>query len=191
MGISHEEWHPIAGNRVDLRRLLHVIVFQNQPATILMFDPVSETSTAARLPTADRVQHAGDRLGLWASIACAVHCAAMPVALLLAPALGLRLFAGFDLDQLFVLFATVLGVAMLAMGYRRHRNPSVWWVLLAGLALVWSNAFTPLHAHGSLHAVSMVTGGLLIAWAHWRNTRLSRHVCRPAPAPSVSRSSLA
>jgi hypothetical protein len=156
-----------------------------------MIDPTSEAPTAARLLAVDRVQHAGDRIGLWASIACAVHCAAMPVALLLAPALGLSVFGGFDLDQLFVLFATVLGVAMLAMGYRRHRKASVWWVLLAGLALVWSNAFTPLHAHGPLHALMMVTGGLLVAWAHWRNTRLSMHVCRHAPAPSVNRSSLA
>ena len=156
-----------------------------------MLDSTPDPSPDPHLSAPDRLQHTGDRIGLWASIACAVHCAAMPVALLLAPALGLSVFGGFDLDQVFVLFATVLGVAMLALGYRRHRKASVWWVLLAGLALVWSNAFTPLHAHGPLHALMMVTGGLLVAWAHWRNTRLSMQVCRHLPATATRCSSLA
>lgn len=123
----------------------------------------------------DRLQSAGDRIGMWASIACAVHCALLPLALVLAPALGLGMVGWLDIDQIFVLVATVLGVAMLALGYRSHRAVSVWLLLLAGLTLVWLNAFSPLHEHGLWHAVMMVSGGLMIALAHWRNTRLALH----------------
>ncbi len=122
-----------------------------------------------------RLQSTGDRIGMWASIACAVHCALLPLALVLAPALGLGIIGWLDMDQLFAIVATVLGVTMLILGYRRHRTVSVWILMLAGLALIWANAFTPLHQHGLWHAVMMVTGGLMIAWAHWRNTRLTAH----------------
>lgn len=136
----------------------------------------------------DRLRSAGDRIGMWASIACAVHCALLPLALVLAPALGLGVVGWLDVDQIFVLVATVLGVAMLALGYRIHRAVSVWLLMAAGLALVWLNAFSPLHEHGLWHAVMMVTGGLMIALAHWRNTRLS--LCarsrRVAPAAKSS-----
>ncbi len=143
---------------------------------------------------AERLLSTGDRLGFWASLGCAVHCALLPVVLVLAPTLGLGVVGWLDVDQAFVLLATVLGVTMLALGYRRHRAWSVWLLLLAGLALVWGNAFSPLHGHGLWHGVMMAGGGLLIAWAHLLNTRLAIHrrirpaagTARPGAKPSVA-----
>lgn len=130
----------------------------------------------------DRLQRAGDRVGMWASLLCAVHCALLPLALALLPTLGLGVLGRVDVDQAFVVFATVLGVAMLALGYRRHRAFAAWWLLLAGLLLVWSNAFTSLHDHSLSHALMMVTGGVLIAAAHLVNYRLSHRYARAEAA---------
>lgn len=113
-----------------------------------------------------------DRLGFAASFLCALHCALVPVALALAPALGLNVGGWLDFDQAFVVFATVLGLTTLTVGWRRHRAFRAWALLLPGLALVWAGAFTWLHDHGLAHAAIMVAGGLLLAAAHLVNLRL-------------------
>lgn len=114
-----------------------------------------------------------DRFGLAASFLCAVHCALLPLAVALLPALGLNVGGWIDFDQAFVVFATVLGVTTMTVGYRRHRAFRAWALLVPGLALVWAGAFTLLHDHGLAHAVIMVAGGLLLAGAHLLNLRLS------------------
>ena len=114
-----------------------------------------------------------DRFGFAASVLCALHCALLPLAVALLPALGLNVGGWIDFDQAFVVFATVLGVTTLTVGYRRHRAFRAWALLLPGLALVWGGAFTRLHDHGLAHAAIMVAGGLLLAAAHLVNLRLS------------------
>lgn len=114
-----------------------------------------------------------DRVGFAASFLCAVHCALMPVLLALLPAFGLNAGGWIDIDQAFVVFATLLGATTLTLGWRRHRAYRAWALLLPGLLLVWAGAFTSLHDHGLLHAAVMVAGGLLLAGAHLLNLRLT------------------
>lgn len=115
---------------------------------------------------------AGDRIGAFGSLLCALHCALLPLLVALLPALGLGGAALVDFDQGFTVFATVLGVTMLAYGYRRHRAFRAWFVLLPGLALIWIGSFTALHIHSLAHSLVMVAGGLMIAAAHLLNLRL-------------------
>lgn len=114
-----------------------------------------------------------DRLGFAASFLCAIHCAMLPLVLALAPALGLRFGGWIDFDQAFVVFASLLGLTTLTLGYRRHRGFHAWLLLVPGLVLVWAGAFTHLHDHSVLHAVIMTIGGLLLAAAHLVNLRLT------------------
>jgi len=129
---------------------------------------MSESDTALR--TADRV-------GFAASFLCAIHCATIPLLLALVPALGLRVAGWTDIDQAFVIFASLLGLTTMSLGYRRHRAFRAWALLLPGLALIWAGSFTALHDHGWAHAVVMTLGGLALAAAHGVNLRLSH---RPA-----------
>ena len=126
----------------------------------------------------DQFQRTGDRVGMWASFLCAVHCALLPLAMAVLPTLGLSVVGRVDIDQAFVVFATVLAIVSLAVGYRRHRAFLAWLLLAPGLVLVWANAFSPLHDHSLWHAVMMAAGGLLIAVAHLVNYRLS-HLTAP------------
>lgn len=121
----------------------------------------------------DQRRAAGDRLGMWASLVCALHCALVPLLLATVPTAGISFFSSVDFDQIFVIFATLLGVSTLALGYRRHRAFAVWALLVAGLLLVWSSTFTSLHDHSFWHAVMMVSGGVLIAAAHLFNSQLT------------------
>lgn len=125
----------------------------------------------------DSALQRADRVGFAASFLCAVHCALLPVALALLPAFGLNVGGWVDIDQAFVVFATLLGVTTLTLGWRRHRAYRAWALLLPGLALVWAGSFTPLHDHSITHVVVMVTGGLMLAGAHLLNLRLT-HAAR-------------
>jgi hypothetical protein len=120
-----------------------------------------------------------DRIGFAASFLCALHCALVPVLLAVAPAVGMKLGGWLDLDQAFVVFATLLGATTLTLGWRRHRAFRAWALLVPGLLLVWAGAFTALHNHGLLHALVMTGGGLLLAGAHLLNLRLT-HAARGA-----------
>jgi multisubunit Na+/H+ antiporter MnhB subunit len=124
------------------------------------------------MPTASAL-HKADRIGFAASFLCAIHCALLPLIFAFAPALGLGAAGWVDIDQGFVVFATVLGVSTLSMGWRRHRIFHAWVFLVPGLALVWAGAFSPLHDHDLTHTVVMTLGGVLLALAHWVNLRLT------------------
>jgi MerC mercury resistance protein len=117
--------------------------------------------------------HRADRIGFAASFLCAIHCALWPWLLALAPALGLEFGGWVDLDQAFVVFATLLGVSTLSLGWRRHRIFRAWALLIPGLALVWAGSFGPLHDHNLMHAGVMALGGSLLALAHVLNLRLT------------------
>jgi hypothetical protein len=126
-----------------------------------------------------RLTAIADRVGIVGSVVCAVHCALVPVVVALLPALGLGVFGGADIDQMVVVFATVLGVTSLSVGFRRHRAFRAWALLLPGLAMLWAASFTDLHDHSASHVVLMVTGGLLIAGAHFLNLRLTHRRTDP------------
>lgn len=121
-----------------------------------------------------------DRLGAAGSLLCAIHCALLPVAVALLPALGLAALRGDGVERAFVVFASALGMLSLAQGYRRHRTVQALWLLLPGLGLLWAGVLV--HAlHDTLvpHAVAMATGGALVGLAHLANLRLGHHVHGP------------
>lgn len=138
-------------------------------------------------PTPSRLAVAADRVGVFGSLLCAVHCALMPLLLAALPAFGLGLTGLADIDQMVVVFATVLGVTSLTLGFRRHRTFRAWVLLVPGLLLVWAGSFTSLHDHSAAHVLLMVAGGLLIAGAHLLNLRLSHQALLPLPAEAGAR----
>jgi hypothetical protein len=75
-----------------------------------------------------------------------------------------------------VVFATLLGMSTLTLGWRRHRAFHAWFLLMPGLALVWIGAFSRFHDHTLMHALIMTMGGSLLALAHLVNLRLTHAV---------------
>ena len=115
-----------------------------------------------------------DSLGSAGAVVCALHCALLPFVLAVLPALGLAVLASSGLEYGYVAFATVLAIASLWMGYRRHRVYRALVFLVPGLAAVWAGILVPvLHENIVPHAVVMTFGGTLIAVAHLINLRLT------------------
>ena len=115
-----------------------------------------------------------DRLGAVGAFICALHCALIPLALAIVPALGLGLVAWHGLELGFSLFATVMAITSLYLGYRNHRAYHAWLLVMPGLLLIWGALlYPPLHLSIVPHAVAMAAGGVLIALAHLVNLRLS------------------
>lgn len=115
-----------------------------------------------------------DRFGATGSLICALHCALIPLVLAGIPSLGLSVWLGNGVEQVFVLFVSLLGVFSLALGYRRHRTFRALGFLLAGLAALWAGLlYAPLHESVVPHAVAMTFGGTLVGVAHLLNLRLN------------------
>lgn len=125
----------------------------------------------------------GDRVGFLASAFCALHCALLPVAVAALPSAGLGLSGSSDVDQVVVLFASLLGLTTVTLGYRRHRVLRALLLLVPGLLLLWVGAFSGLHDHSLTHALLMTAGGCLLAASHWWNLRLSHAQRRGAAVP--------
>ncbi|MFT3756894.1 MAG: MerC domain-containing protein [Pseudoxanthomonas sp.] len=115
-----------------------------------------------------------DHFGAAGSLVCAVHCALLPLLIALLPAIGVSAWLGDGFERAFVIFATLLGVFSLFMGYRRHRVVRALGVLALGLATLWlAVLYAPLHHSLIPHAVAMTFGGTLVGVAHVINLRLN------------------
>ncbi len=127
-----------------------------------------------------------DRAGMSASLACAVHCAVLPVALAALPALGLAWLDSPWVDWSMVVLA--LGIALSAHrgGYRLHRQCLPAGVALAGIVII-ATAMCLLKRSASYHYVQ-ASGAVIIAGSHLLNhqfckscaTCRSETECRPA-----------
>jgi uncharacterized membrane protein YfcA len=134
-----------------------------------------------------------DQVGAVASIACAIHCAVIPIAISLSAAGVISIFDNEPVEWGFVLLAAVIGTVSAWRGYRKHGNKTVA-VVLAAAALGLVLATISRHgadAHHPSHLLAWVFPliGVTIAVAHVVNLRLCR-ACRGceahehAPAPA-------
>jgi hypothetical protein len=115
-----------------------------------------------------------DRLGYGVSLVCALHCALVPVAVAAVPSMGVAEWMGHGFDMVFAVFASLLALASMWQGYRKHRIYRALSLLLPGLLVMWGTVlYSPLHDDVILHAVLMTFGGTLIGVAHMINLRLS------------------
>jgi len=122
-----------------------------------------------------------DWLGAAASLACAVHCAAMPLLIGLLPLVGLGFLASDQTE--WALAGLSLGVGSLSLipSYaRKHRQWRPLLLFAIGASLII--AMRLLAEDGSsLEAPALTLGALLIAFAHMINRRrcLSCAACHP------------
>jgi hypothetical protein len=116
-------------------------------------------------------REAPDALAAALSSLCLVHCLVLPIALVLAPTL-----AGVSRDVLhgpgwlhwaFLLVAAPVSVYALWRGVAVHGAPGPWRQAAIGFLVMAGGALA--HDHVPIEQLLTVTGGLLVAHAHWRN----------------------
>ena len=114
-----------------------------------------------------------DRIGIWLSFICVIHCLATPVLLLAFPAFEamkiMRLHEGFHLALLLIL--PIVAVIAFIPGYLKHQNRQVFYWAIPGLLIIAYVALRFEEASWLATAVS-VTGSLFLIRAHTINRRL-------------------
>ena len=109
-------------------------------------------------------------LGIGASVACAIHCAVLPLFLSTLPLFGVNIIHNIAFEAGMVLLALFIGAYSFYHGFRKHHH-SIWpfLIFLAGLFLLVLKLFF-IHYETWL----LVPAVALIVSAHFLNYRLCR-----------------
>ena len=122
-----------------------------------------------------------DWLGAAASLACAVHCAAMPLLVSLLPLVRLSFLAKEQTEWALICLSLGLGSLSLLPSYaRKHRRLRLLLLFAFGGSLIIT-ALLSAEEGTRLEAPAMTLGALMIACAHMVNRRLCRScvACHP------------
>lgn len=113
-----------------------------------------------------------DKIGIGASLLCAVHCALLPVVFTTLPLLGVELLENERLELGFILFSLVVGSVALYNGYTKHHGRKLPLTLfIIGISLLF---FANFFLEGGMEISIKMTGAAAIISAHiinWRSCR--------------------
>lgn len=116
-----------------------------------------------------------DRLGMFASILCFIHCVFTPVLLSLSAVVAHYLPSEEKIHRGLAASVAVLGLMAILFGYRRHRRRLVIFLMAIGLCLIFLGAYISdrLPSHLAEVAVTMVGSCFMIA-GHFLNHTFCR-----------------
>ena len=137
------------------------------------------SQAAPSVPIPDNVALASqtaDRIGVAASVLCAVHCAATPFLLLLLPTFG-RAWSHPATHWGMALLVVPLAGFMMTSSYRKHRRKWIVGIGVLGIAFVLAGAAAP-YLEASTTSASDGASGAVAAGA-------GDHVCTDGCCPSL------
>lgn len=108
------------------------------------------------IPAMDQRTSRGDRLGVYASVLCGIHCALTPFLLILAPAFG-GIWSSPMAHWIAAAFVVPLAVFMIRKGYRQHHKRWIAAVGTIGIALTLTGAALPYASKGSANTQAELT----------------------------------
>jgi hypothetical protein len=113
-----------------------------------------------------------DKMGMFLSLLCAVHCILTPMLILSLPIMARYYMAHPAFHWILALMIFPVGVLAFYHGYRHHRRSLVFFLGIPGLLIV-SVVPTFFHAYLNLWSepLAMVMGSGLLVSAHWLNRR--------------------
>jgi len=112
-----------------------------------------------------------DQLGITTSVACAIHCAALPFFITTLPLWGLEFLAHSWVELSMICLSLIIGIFSLVSSYPKHKKIVPVFVLIIGFSLIATGHYTL----ESLEAVFIPMGGFTIAAAHYLNWKYSRN----------------
>lgn len=111
-----------------------------------------------------------DALGISASLACAIHCAILPMVYTSLPLFGVNIIDNVAFEYFMILLAFVIGVFSLWHGYKKHHHSVLpLTVFSIGMLLlfakqIWHEYQIPL----------LIVAVSFIVFAHFKNYRMCR-----------------
>ena len=119
-------------------------------------------------------QELADTTGACLSVACAIHCLAMPLLIAVLPLIGLGFLASERAELVLITGAIGLAIGSLALGVRHHRSWRALLILIVALVFI---ATARTAVEGTFEVVFYSIGAILLASAHLVN----RHLCKTCP----------
>ena len=111
-----------------------------------------------------------DALGITTSVACAIHCAVLPLLLTSLPVFGFDIIRNDFFEYSMILLAFGVGLYALSHGFRKHhRQPLPLAIFTVGILFLFAK-----QVWHSLHIWLLVPAVIAIISAHYLNFRLSR-----------------
>ncbi len=111
-----------------------------------------------------------DAFGIATSVACAIHCAVLPLILSSLPLFGINIIENQGFEFLMIALAFVVGVYALYHGHKKHHHSYYPMVLFAaGISLLFIKSM--LHSHSLMLLLPAVS---LVVSAHYLNYKLCR-----------------
>ena len=126
-------------------------------------------------------QKIADRIGIWTSSLCAVHCLLLPILLPVVPYVGASFFAQDWFEKTILTLSMIIGFWALLTGfYRYHRQLYPLYSLLLGGLIYWNK---DMFGH-EYEPFTIATGAFLIIASHIVNYRLCRSCqsCQTCPS---------
>ncbi len=111
-----------------------------------------------------------DALGISASLACAIHCAVLPLLLSSLPVMGINIIDNASLEYVMILLTFLIGAYSLWHGYKKHHHSFVPLVIFL-MGVIFLIAKQIWHSN---QIIFLSVAVLLIVYAHLRNFRLCR-----------------
>ncbi|WP_263357850.1 MerC domain-containing protein [Acidicapsa ligni] len=120
-----------------------------------------------------------DRLGIWASGLCVVHCILTPVLLSFSVVLAHLLPSEERVHRTLALTVAMLGAIALLRGFRKHRRARVLLLMAAGLGCIFAAAWWGdlLPSHWAEVAITFLGSSLMITAHRMNHTFCKQCVC--------------
>jgi len=146
--------------------------------TKTVFVPHTETPPAPLQPVGCRDApvhtHAKlDRLGIWLSAICAVHCMVVPIVLIFFPVMSWIHWSRI-MDVIVLSVAAVFGLGGCLLGLRHHRDAVPLSLVVIGLAINSMGRFGAAYLGPVLAQTLVIAGPMLMAYGLWRDRQLCK-----------------
>jgi hypothetical protein len=143
-----------------------------------VFVPIAEASHAPLRPlgACDAPVHTHaklDRLGIWLSAICAVHCMVVPIVLIFFPVMSWIHWSRI-MDAIVLGVAAVFGLGGCLLGLRHHHDMIPLGLVLAGLVLNATGRFAAASLGPYLAQTLVIAGPMLMAYGLWRDRQLCK-----------------
>ena len=120
-------------------------------------------------------REAGDKMAIVLSGMCALHCLALPVALIAFPALASTVVGDEHFHAILMWLVLPASLVALTLGCRKHKDNKVIVLGALGLGVL---LFIMIAGHDVLgesgERVATLLGSIFLIWGHLRNHRLCR-----------------
>jgi len=119
-----------------------------------------------------------DKVGIGASLLCAIHCALLPVLFTSLPLMGVELLENKQVELGFILSSLIIGCFALYNGYKKHHHSALpLLVFVTGVTiLLFANFFLMDNAE----TIIKISGASIIITSHMLNWHSCKHckICK-------------